>query len=405
MLMKFPNGFLWGTSTAAHQIEGKNINSDWWEWEQSKDYKSGRNKKTGEVMETPTEPSGIACDSYHRYEEDFDLAKSMHNNAIRFSVEWARLEPKEGEFSKKEFDHYKAMIKAANDRGFKVFLTLHHFTNPQWFFNKGGWKTPNNVKYFERYVKKCAEEFKDTVAVYLTINEPQVYALQSYYVGKWMPCEKNIFTAIKVMWNMIKAHKLAYKAIKSVDINYQVGIAKNVVWHETKSRFYAFWDHMAADIMNTLNTTAFLVPINKYLDVIGVNYYFTGRYKNFKSDNTNDWQSDMHWWIYPEGLYNVLVNLKPYNKPIYITENGLADQNDKHRERFLKEMVKVCHKAIKDGVDLRGYFYWSLIDNFEWSDGYWPRFGLIGIDREHDLKRVPRKSAKLYAQIAKENGL
>ncbi len=403
--MKFPSGFLWGTSTAAHQIEGNNTNSDWWEWEQSKDYKSMRNKKTGLLMPTPTEASGIACDSYNRYEEDFDLAKSMNNNAIRFSIEWARLEPKEGEFSKKEFDHYKRMIKAANDRGLKIFLTLHHFTNPAWFAKKGGWKNKKNIKYFERYAKKCAEEFKDTVMAYLTINEPQVYALQAYYVGKWVPCEKNIFTSIKVMWNMIKAHKLAYKAIKSVDINYQVGIAKNLVWHETTSRFYAFWDHLVADVMNILNTTAFLFPISKYLDFIGVNYYFTNRYRNGRQANTNDWQSDMHWWIYPEGLYNVLINLKSYNKPIYITENGLADQNDKHRERFLREMIAVCYKAIKDGVDLRGYFHWSLIDNFEWSDGYWPRFGLVGIDRENNLKRIPRKSSKLYAQIAKDNGL
>ena len=396
--MPFPKDFLWGTATAAHQVEGNNTNSDWWKWEQSKDYKTGKNKLTGQDQKWPLEPSGDACDSYNRYEEDFDLCKQMNNNAVRFSVEWARLEPEEGKFSDKEFDHYKKVIAAAKKRGLKVFLTLHHFTNPQWFAEKGSWAKKSNIKYFTRYAKKCAEEFGETVEVYLTINEPQVYALESYYVGEWYPGEKSFIKSTQVQFNLIKAHKEAYKAIKSVDSHYIVGIVQHVVWNETTSKFYAFWDHLYTDLMNYFSSTFILAPLRKHMDVIGINYYFTGRRKNFKSVNKNDWTSDMNWWIYPDGLFNILMRLKKYKIPVYVTENGIADENDKHRERFLNEMIFACDRAIHGGVDLRGYFYWSLLDNYEWHQGYWPKFGLVEIDRKNNLERKPRKSFYYYAR-------
>ncbi len=204
--MKFPAHFLWGTATSAYQIEGNNSNTDWWYWE--------NNKKRGQKY--PLESSGLACDSYNRYEEDFDLCKELNNNAVRISVEWARIEPSEGKFDYREIAHYKKVLSAAKDRGLKTFVTLHHFTNPLWFYKKGGWTNIRSPHYFARYAKECAKEFGPLVDVYLTINEPQVYALMSYTVGKWPPNKSNLFLSLIVQLNLMSAHNEAYKKIKSV---------------------------------------------------------------------------------------------------------------------------------------------------------------------------------------------
>lgn len=396
MALKFPQGFLWGTATAAHQIEGNNTNSDWWEWEQ---------KKEDPNRVLPKNASGIADDSYNRYEEDFDLAVGMNNNAIRFSVEWARLEPQEGVFDQNEFDHYKKMIKAAKDRGLKVFLTLHHFTNPIWFAKKGAFTRFDSPTYFAKYAKKCAEEFGDTVDAYCTINEPQVYTMQSYLLGQWYPAEKNPWHAFTVQLNLLLAHRKAFDAIKSASSNYKVGIVKHVVWYETPSPWYYFWDHAFFRLMFWLNCDMYLYPMKSKLDFIGLNYYFVGRIVNLRSLVTNEVISDMGWGLNANGIEQILLRLKKYNLPIYITENGLADSEDVHRKWFLTEILTACHNAISKGVDLKGYFHWSLLDNFEWSAGYWPRFGLIEIDRENGLKRIPRPSSEYYANVAKNNSI
>jgi len=393
---QFPKDFIWGTATSAHQTEGNNNNSDWWQWEQSKDYKNP-------TREYPLDPSGIACDSYSRYEEDFDLCVKLNNNAVRISIEWARIEPKEDEFSESEILHYRKVLESAKSRGLKTFVTLHHFSNPIWFAKKGGFANFKAPQYFAKYAKKCSEEFGDLIDKFATINEPQVYALQSYTNGTWPPNKVNPFLSLIVQLNMIRAHKSAYASIKSINKDYQVGLVKNIVWYEVETLGFLGIDKLVSNFLTFLGNRFFLVPISKNLDYIGLNYYFTNRIKWFKTQNPNDRVTDLGWWINPKGLENVLLSLKSMNIPIYITENGLADSKDALRKDFIEDMIKACAEAINNGVNLKGYFHWSLLDNYEWHHGFWPRFGLVEVDREDGLKRKPRPSFYYYAKICQTN--
>jgi beta-glucosidase len=386
----FPEDFLFGTAIAAHQVEGDNVNSDWWRWEQSKPTD----------RKYPLEPSGNACDFWHRYEEDFDLCQKFNTNAIRLSIEWARIQPKEGEYSQEAIEHYKKILQAAKQRGLKTFVTLHHFTNPIWFADRGGWASSDCVWYFTGYAKSCAELFGGLVDAFITINEPQVYALMAYTGGMWPPNKTNPWLSYYVQLNLIRAHRSAYEAIKKVTST-PVGIAKNIVWYETDPFGANIVDRTAAAVLNYLNDTFFLVPIVGKLDFLGLNYYFTNRIRNLRIDNPTDYVSDLGWWINPGGLGHILQKLKKYNLPIYITENGLADAHDSYRTHFLRDMLIACGQAILSGVDVRGYFHWSLMDNYEWHQGFWPRFGLVEIDRENELARKPRDSFYYYALICK----
>lgn len=391
---EFPDDFIWGTATSSHQIEGNNKANDWWEFETNKP----PNRKW------PLEPSGIADDSYNRYEEDFDLCVKLNNNAVRLSIEWSRIESVEGKFDQKEIDHYKKVLKAAQDRGLKTFVTLHHFTTPLWLARKGGWTNFKTPKLFEKYAKKCAEEFGELVDTYLTINEPQVYILMGYWLGKWAPGKKNPLAGLFVEFNMHRAHNKAYKAIKSVR-EVPVGLVKNIVWYETHPHLKKKTDEIACKIINYLGRDFFIRPERKNVDLIGLNYYQTVHIKNLRPHTPKQYRSDMGWWINPKGLEKILVYLKKYDVPIYITENGLADAKDELRGQFIRGHLIACSKAIKQGANLKGYFHWSLIDNYEWSEGYWPRFGLVEIDRESNLERKPRMSFYYYADICKNNAV
>jgi beta-glucosidase len=387
----FPKDFLWGTATAAHQIEGNNTKSDWWEWEITKP----TNRKY------PTDPSGIACDSYNRYEEDFDYCVQMSNNSVRFSVEWARIEPEEGKYDRKEIEHYKKMIKAAKDRGLKTLVTLHHFTNPNWFAKKGGWVNLDSPKYFQKYAEVCAKEFGHLADMFATINEPQVLASVAYLAGFWPPQKHNPIESVLVQINFVRAHRAAYDAIKKLS-DIPVGIVTNIIWFETSAKSN-FFDKWAAKILFFFNTDFFLWPIKNKTDYIGLNYYFTSIFENLKLAPNTDIYSDIGWWINPEGIKHILLFLKKYKKPIYITENGLSDAKDELRSWSIREHLMQIWKAIQDGVDVKGYFHWSLIDNYEWHQGYKPKFGLIEIDRENNLGRKPRKSFYYYREICKNN--
>jgi beta-glucosidase len=394
---KFPHGFLWGTATSAHQTEGNNKNSDWWRWEKTK-YPSSKISTT--EYQYPLEESGIACDSYNRYEEDFDLSVKLNNNAIRISIEWARIEPEEGKFNEKEIEHYKKVLIAARNRKLKTFVTLHHFTNPLWFAEKKSWLNIKAPYYFSRYANRCALEFGKLVDVFFTINEPQVYISQSFFKGQWYPCKKNYIYSLLGQINMMRAHIWAYKAIKSVNSKYTVGLVKHIVWYNPVSKI---WDRIFCKILDFLVCDFFLIPISRHLDVLGVNFYFSTFINNLKTSNLDDRNSDLNWWIWPKGLEKVLLWLKKYNRPIYVTENGLADAKDKNRKDFIRDMLISVNKAIKEGSDVKGYFHWSLIDNYEWHHGFWPRFGLVEIDRVNSLERKPRPSFYYYSDICKEN--
>jgi len=395
--LKFPDGFLWGAATSAHQVEGGNVN-DWTEWEKKnvkclakkaqKCNQSWQRKKFPETLEPKNYISGRACDHYHLYKQDFDLAKSLGHNAHRFSIEWSRIEPKEGKINQKEIEHYRQVLLTLRERGLEPFVTLYHWTLPNWLAEKGGWLNPKAPYYFDRFVKIVSENLFNEVKFWITINEPVMFTFNGYLKGKWPPQKKSIFKYLKVLNNLTKAHKLAYQSLHLIDLDCQVGVSKNDIYFEGIPFADYFWDDY------------FRNKIKKEQDFMGLNYYFHSRL----GGNRNESVSDMNWEIYPEGIYHVLKDLKKYNKPIYITENGLADAQDEKRAKFIKDHLYWIHKAIKEDVDVQGYFYWSLLDNFEWDKGFWPRFGLIEVDYK-TLKRIPRPSAYQYAEICRENAL
>lgn len=403
---KFPADFIWGTATSAHQTEGNNTFSDWWHWEhrdRSQDKKPPQFlkrliKRLEDPSKYPLEPSLDACDSYNRYEEDLDLCKKLYNNAVRLGIEWARIEPEKGKFDADAIAHYKKVLESAKTRGLKTFVTLHHFTNPKWVADLGGWTNHNISTLFANYTKKCAEEFGNLIDVYLTINEPQVYSLQTFLFAKWPPQKANPLKVLQVQFNFIRAHKKAYKIIKATG-NYQVGIVKNIMFIRTKEEKPNLTDLLTVKFLTYLNSNFFLNKIKNSLDLIGLNYYFTDNIKNMKLNNTNDKVSDLGWWLETNCIKNLLLETSKYKLPIFITENGLADANDTNRTWYIKEILKSCEQAINEGGNLKGYFHWSLIDNYEWHEGFWPRFGLVEIDRNDNLKRIPRPSFYEYSKI------
>ncbi|MEK7516773.1 MAG: glycoside hydrolase family 1 protein [Patescibacteria group bacterium] len=398
--LKFPDGFLWGTALSAHQHEGNNQHSDWWAWEQK-----------------PGNPrSGDAVNHYALYEADFDLAKSLHQNAHRFSLEWSRLEPHEGEWDTHEVEHYQNVLRALKARGFAVALTLHHFTNPAWFANKGGWERRDAPRLFERYVDFAIKNFGEWVDLWLTVNEPQIYAAQSYALGVWPPQKRSVIRAWRVLKNLARAHRAAYAAIhKAMDTDgkkAQVGFAHGLM-SMVAYRKHSLLDHLALRIADKIWNHSFYDLTKGTHDFLGVNYYLHQRVKraatkllhNFVDPREENREvSDMGWEIYPQGIFEALLDVKDMNLPIYITENGISTANDDRRARFIVSYIKELYHAIHAGIDVRGYFHWSLLDNFEWDKGYTQRFGLVEVDFK-TLKRMPRPSAALYAQICKENGI
>ena len=410
-LLKFPNGFLWGAATSAHQVEGGTKN-DWTEWEKTNAERLAKEAKTKwqpwqqeqfpEMFESQNYISGRACDHFNHFHEDFDIAKSLGHNAHRFSIEWSRIEPEEGKFDEKEIKHYRQVILALRARGLEPFITLWHWTMPVWFVEKGGFQKNNNIKYFVRFCKMIVEKFKDEIKFWIVLNEPEIYAGNSYLKGTWPPQKKNFISYFFVMRNLIKAHREVYKKIKKINLDIQVGVAKNNIYFEACGDRYV--NSFLKKIIDWWWNFYFLNQIKNQQDFIGLNHYFHNRIDYGFNKNDNKKISDLGWELYPEALFFVLKDLKKYNKPIYITENGLADAIDKNREWFIKESLKNIYKAISEGVNVRGYFYWSLLDNFEWDKGFWPRFGLVEIDYQ-TMERKIRPSAQEYAKICKNNEL
>jgi len=382
----FPQNFLWGAATSAHQVEGNNRNNDWWEWEQA--HKN-------------LESSGEACDHYTLFREDFDLAKSLGHNAHRLSLEWSRIEPEEGKFSEREINHYITVLKALREQNFQVALTLHHFTLPLWFSQKGGFLNHKSRYYFTRFVETVVKKFSDYVDLWITINEPNVYAGFGYLQGKWPPGEKNFHKFKRALKNLVKSHKKAYAKIHALLPEARVGIAKNFVYFEPAKSFF---DKIACRLADKFWNHLFYKKTKGYHDFLGVNYYYRDFIRTklhrpfYQTENESQNISDLGWEIYPEGLYQILLKLKKYNLPIYVTENGIADKQDSLRPQFITQHIEAISRALAQNVPVHGYFHWSLLDNFEWAHGFTPRFGLVDIDYKTQ-KRTPRESAYRYKKI------
>ncbi|MDP3792280.1 MAG: glycoside hydrolase family 1 protein [bacterium] len=429
-IYKFPEGFKWGSATSAHQVEGDNHN-DWSEWEKSP-ARLEQLKKEGKDPEDFI--SGNACDSYNRYEEDFDIAKKLNQNIHRFSIEWSRIEPEEGKFNEKEIRHYIDIVKALRERGIEPMITLWHFTNPIWFAEKGGWLNPESPELFLRFIKVIVLALKDQMGLWITFNEATTaYSGFVYLKGLWPPQYKNIFKWRRVNQNIIRAHTEAYKEIKKIYNNSPTGhLSKpdqlNEIQNQNWQKGYTSHNVMVGvvesnvfvpDTRNIFTTWLrrkykrlrnfyFFNKATPYYDFIGLNYYHMDRRPKFKKKNEivlkQNINKDMGWELYSQGIYNCLLDLKKYNKPIFVTENGIADATDNKRAKFIKDHLYWVYKAIQDGADVHGYMYWSLLDNFEWHHGYFPRFGLVEVDYKTFERRI-RPSALEYAKICLTNQL
>ncbi|MEX0649628.1 MAG: glycoside hydrolase family 1 protein [Candidatus Andersenbacteria bacterium] len=380
--------FLWGASTSAHQVEGNNIHNDWWAWEKATPgaYRSGR-----------------AAEHYTRYKEDFALAKALGHNAHRLSIEWSRIEPSPGQWSRKAVDHYREVLRELQYQGLKSFVTLHHFTNPQWLAQRGGWANRRTPEHFERYVRFISQQLGELVDFWITINEPMVYATQSYWQAKWPPQQRGLRPMLAVIGNLAEGHRRAYRVLHQQAPHIPVGFAKSVIAY-LPEHIGHIDDQLVARIEDWWYNHRFFDLVGNTYDFIGINYYFTTKYRvklfppTLARVSWDGPKTDMDWPIRPEGLTHVLRHMRRYNKPIYITENGLADAADSRRADFIRSHLRAVEEAQADGADVRGYLHWSLLDNFEWADGFGPCFGLVEVDYD-TMERRPRPSAYVYKAI------
>lgn len=404
MSFKFPQNFFWGAATSAHQVEGFNIHNDWWEWERKVPLK---------------ETSGAACRHYELYKEDFDLALQLGHNAHRLSIEWSRIEPKKNCYSSSEISHYKDVIRALRERGIEPVVTLHHFTNPLWFSELGGWLNRNSWEYFSRYVEKIVSALCEDVRFWITINEPMVYVYHAYLAGFWPPNEKSFRKAAIVTRNLIISHEKAYRQIHGIyrknNISHSplVSIAKNM--QAFLGCTPGLKNILAVYLRNKYFNYKFIDELVKrnVLDFIGVNYYSRSlvdikgwNWKDFllqicsDKDHCSLKKNSLGWEIYPQGLSDLLLGLKKYKLGVFILENGICTSDDALRWEFIHRHLTSISTALKSGVNVMGYLYWSLLDNYEWDKGFGPRFGLIEVDYSN-FKRTVRESARKYSHICK----
>ena len=418
----FPPGFLWGSATSAHQVEGNNIHSDWWAWEQA-----GRVK----------DRSGLACDHYRRFAEDFDLAESLGHTAHRCSIEWARVEPAEGQWDDEALAHYGDVVRALRQRRLEPIVTLHHFTSPQWFVAQGGWLNASSVDRFARYVRKVVEAIGPSVRYWISINEPLVYVRMHYVQGVGPPGARDLTQALKVIEHLIRAHAAAYRIVhearRADGPMPQVSIAHHVpeFW---PCRRWSLPDRWITFVTDRVFNLAFLQTLTKgrasvpgvvtwtipearaTLDYLGVNFY--GRQFIRWAPSAGTWpgascdlghhprevteRTSLGWDVHPASFLHVLRRLGRMGLPILVTENGTSMEDDRRRERYLFRHIQAMARAMQGGVAVVGYCYWSLLDNFEWADGYGPRFGLVDVNYATQ-ERTARESGRRYAEICRSN--
>lgn len=406
--MHFPDGFLWGAATAAHQVEGNNSDNDWWECEQD-----------GRLPHR----SGAACEHYDRYGADFDLARSLGHNAHRLSLEWSRIEPRPGAWQQPAIDHYREVIAAARARGLEPIVTLHHFSNPAWFTAAGGWTRHDAPALFARYVERVAAALGNSVRYWLTLNEPTVYLKRVCVNGDWPPCRRHTLAECwRVLRNMARAHRAAYALLHAGAPDCQVSFAHSAPWVEPCDR--SRWrDRLAAYARDFVLNRLFFRLLGRrpelVLDFIALNYYTrqvvtthgTPLRKLF-GDECRDQHhhgaarrfNSLGWEISPDSLRAVLLRFSRYGRPLLVTENGIATHDESERSEYLRTHLQALARSLHQGIDVRGYLYWTLYDNFEWREGFQAQFGLCSNDLATQ-QRTPRPAALLYADICRRNAI
>ncbi|MBI4515095.1 MAG: family 1 glycosylhydrolase [Deltaproteobacteria bacterium] len=408
--LEFPSDFVWGSATAAHQVEGDNRHNNWWAHELAPDTNA-------------IEPSGITCDHYHRFAEDFRLTKSLGHTAHRLSIEWSRIEPREGEINRTEIEHYRVVLSTLRELGIEPWVTLHHFTEPQWLAQRGGMSRAENIEAFRRFVELAAKQYGDLVSHWCTINEPTVVAELGFRFGYFPPRLHEEALATQALGNFLRAHTQAAQTLRAhARLSPSVGITLAVQQHEPlhaenqadralalrrdAESTGACYEALRTGVFRYPGQPAVEIPgLRQASDFVGVQYYTRMRYSAAEGGPALQPDPDrtltqMAWEIYPEGLAPLLRRAAFTGLPVYVTENGVCHDDDRIRVEYIADHLAAVEQVRREGADIRGYFYWSLMDNFEWNFGYGPKFGLVAIDRQ-TLARHPRQSAHFFAEIAR----
>ena len=400
--LTFPDGFLFGAAISAHQTEGNNVNSDWWWWEH--------------ISTTPCrEPSGDACDFYHRYRDDVAMLAAAGLNCFRFGIEWARIEPAPGEFSHAELAHYRRLLDTCHEHGVAPIVTFHHFTNPLWVHEAGSFAAEDFPRWFERYCARAAEALGGRIAYACTLNEPQGLGSSGWLLGINPPGHTDDRDgAQRAVDNLLEAHRLGGAAIRSAcgvptgvtlaipDIQYEDGAGPGTTSLELESQVNDWFLQLA-----------------RQDDFVGVQTYTRFRFGPEGSRSPgSDWSdttrelvetdatTQMGYEYYPQALGGAIRRAAQScpGVPVLVTESGIATSNDEKRIHYIDSAMREVLACLREGIDVRSYLYWSLLDNFEWALGYAPTFGLVAVDRE-TFERQPRRSLEWLGQVAKARAL
>lgn len=413
----FDDDFLWGASTSGHQVEGGNYDQ-WTVWEKAHAVelaesveKRFRKLPPWQKIKTPEEAkqpenyiAGKGVDHFHRYKEDFEILKKLNLNSFRFTIEWSRLEPQEGVWDQSAVDHYHNYLAEMKKQGIEPVLNIWHWTQPVWFEELGGFAKKANIGYFLRFVQKIADEYGKDVKYVITINEPNIYVSYSEINGGMIvPPEASRLSRLVMFFNLVRAHRMSYLILKKHNPKLMIGAA--VQMSNNLKKTDRLLSTLAVKVADKFGNYLFYDLTKRRVDFIGFNYYFTNYFDGHNIVMPEQPVNDMGWYMEPSGVGDVATKLWiRYKKPVIITENGLADDKDQHRQWWIKETMISLAKAQKAGVELLGYFHWSLLDNFEWIYGWWPKFGLVRVDRENGMKREIRPSAKWWAAQIKSLG-
>jgi beta-glucosidase len=402
----FPAGFLWGAATAAHQIEGNNVYNDSWLMEH--------------VPDGPyVEPSGDACDGYHRYREDIALVAGLGFNTYRFSLEWSRIEPEQGEFSQAALDHYRRVLEACREHGITPVVTFHHFTSPRWVIRQGGWEALETVDAFARYCRSVAAELGDAIAYACTLNEANIGQVLAplfdlHGPGDWWQrasaafgVEPERFAPFQYVASersievLLAAHHAGRAAIKEVRPELPCGATLAL------QQYVALpgGEEEAARLTARVNDLWLDAVADD--DFLGVQIYSRTRVgpQGIVGGAEGVERTQMGYEFWPEALEAVLrTTAARLDIPLLVTENGLATEDDARRVEYVERALRGVAACLRDGIDVRAYLYWSLLDNYEWALGYRPTFGLVAVDRSTQ-RRTPKPSAAWLGAVARSGVL
>lgn len=386
----FPDGFVWGTATAAHQIEGGCWNNDWWRWEHT--------PGSGCV-----EPSGDACDSWNRWRDDIEILAELGLGTYRFSIEWSRIEPEEGEYGRAALDHYLRIGEALLERGIEPTITFHHFTTPRWLADQGGWVEPRTADRFAAFCERAAAHLAPVMRRACTINEPNIVATMGYLLGVFPPGERDRDLRRRANEVFVDAHRKAVDAIRAAAPGVPVGLTLSMDDYQAVDGGEAKRDQIRRSMEDVF------LEATGGDDFVGVQTYSRSRIgPDGRLDNEPGVPVlPMGYEYWPQALEATIRRaweVTGGNVPILVTENGIGTDDDAQRVAYLRRALEGVLDCLDDGIDVRGYLCWSLLDNFEWAFGYGPRFGLVEVDRT-TFARTPKPSARWFSQVVAANAL